>query len=63
MKQFGILYHYASISKGLIDSRDLVYFFSVTGLMIVLTKKIKKKWNFLFSTQFLVQKWPLSNLA
>lgn len=38
IKQLGILYHYDSISKGLIDSRDLIYFFSVSGLMILLTK-------------------------
>jgi len=38
IKQLGILYHYDSISKGLIDSRDLIYFISVSGLMILLTK-------------------------
>ena len=38
IKQFGILYHYESISKGLIDSRDLIYFLSVTSLMLHLTK-------------------------
>ena len=38
IKQLGILYHYESISKGLIDSRDLVYFLSVTSLMLLLTK-------------------------
>ena len=47
LKQFGILYHYESISKGLIDSRDLVYFLSVTGLMIVLTKTVlgSRQWH------------------
>lgn len=38
VKQLGILYHYESMSKGLIDSRDLIYFFSVTFLMLLLTK-------------------------
>jgi len=38
IKQLGILYHYDSISKGLIDSRDLIYFTSVSGLVILLTK-------------------------
>lgn len=38
VKQFGILYHYDSLGKGLIDSRDVVYFFSVVGLMLVFTK-------------------------
>lgn len=39
-KQLGILYHYESMSKGLIDSRDLIYFLSVTGLMMLLTKTV-----------------------
>lgn len=33
----GIDFHYNSISKGVIDSRDLVYFFSITGLFLMLT--------------------------
>lgn len=40
IKQFGILYHYESLSKGLIDSRDLLYFISVGALMLVVTKTI-----------------------
>ncbi len=40
IKQLGILAHYESMSRGLIDSRDLIYFFSVTGLMILLTKTV-----------------------
>ena len=38
IKQLGILYHYESMSKGLIDSRDLIYFISVIFLMLLLTK-------------------------
>jgi ABC-2 type transport system permease protein len=38
IKQFGILYHYESLSKGLIDSRDIIYFVSVIFLMLLLTK-------------------------
>ena len=38
IKQLGILYHYDSMSKGLIDSRDLIYFFSITSLMLLFTK-------------------------
>ncbi len=38
IKQLGILYHYHSMSKGLIDSRDLIYFFSITSLMLLFTK-------------------------
>ena len=38
IKQLGILYHYESMSKGLIDSRDLIYFLSVASLMLLFTK-------------------------
>jgi ABC-2 type transport system permease protein len=38
IKQLGILYHYESISKGLIDSRDIVYFLCVIALMLLLTR-------------------------
>ncbi|MBA4145826.1 MAG: gliding motility-associated ABC transporter permease subunit GldF, partial [Cytophaga sp.] len=34
----GILYHYESLSKGLIDSRDLIYFFSAIFFLLFLTK-------------------------
>ncbi|HLT71533.1 MAG TPA: gliding motility-associated ABC transporter permease subunit GldF [Cyclobacteriaceae bacterium] len=40
IKQLGILYHYESIGKGLVDSRDLVYFFSVGFLMLAATKVV-----------------------
>ncbi len=40
--QLGIDYHYNTIRKGLIDSRDLVYFFSIIFIMLFITKwKIK----------------------
>jgi ABC-2 type transport system permease protein len=44
--QLGILYHYNSMSKGLIDSRDLVYFFSVICAMLLFTNLIlrSRKW-------------------
>lgn len=44
--QMGILYHYNSMSKGLIDSRDLIYFLSVISLMLLLTNLIlrSRKW-------------------
>jgi len=38
IKQLGILFHYESMSKGLIDSRDLIYFLSITFLMLLFTK-------------------------
>jgi ABC-2 type transport system permease protein len=40
IKQLGILGHYDSMSRGLIDSRDLIYFLSVIGLMLLLTKTV-----------------------
>lgn len=46
MMQWGILYHYESMSKGLIDSRDVAYFLSVIALMIILTRFVlgSRKW-------------------
>ncbi len=38
VKQLGITYHYNSLSKGLIDSRDVLYFLSVIFLMLSITK-------------------------
>jgi ABC-2 type transport system permease protein len=40
IKQFGILYHYDALSKGLIDSRNIIYFVSVGALMLLFTKTI-----------------------
>ena len=40
IKQLGILEHYGSMGRGLIDSRDVLYFLSITGLMLLLTKTI-----------------------
>jgi ABC-2 type transport system permease protein len=40
IKQMGLLYHYESLGKGLIDTRDVIYFVSVTGLMLLLTRII-----------------------
>lgn len=37
IEMVGIDFHYRSISRGLIDSRDLVYFASMVTLMLVLT--------------------------
>jgi ABC-2 type transport system permease protein len=37
LRQFGALYHYESVSRALIDSRDLVYFISTTALFLFFT--------------------------
>lgn len=46
IEKLGILYHYSSMGKGLIDSRDLIYFFSVITLMLLITHLIigSRKW-------------------
>jgi len=44
--QIGMIYHYNSMSKGLIDIRDLVYFLSIICGMLLLTNLIlrSRKW-------------------
>lgn len=46
IQQLGILYHYNALSRGLIDSRNLVYFLSMIILMLSLTKLVlsSRKW-------------------
>ncbi len=38
IKSLGMSDHYSSISRGVVDTRDLVYFFSLIGLFLFLTK-------------------------
>lgn len=47
ISQVGMQFHYNSISRGLLDSRDLVYFLSVIALFIYATALSlnKRKWN------------------
>lgn len=47
IKQLGILYHYQALSKGLIDSRDIIYFISVAVVMLSFTHLIlqSRKWD------------------
>lgn len=47
LQMAGIKFHYNSISRGVIDSRDIIYFASVTGLMLYLTKTSlqRKMWQ------------------
>jgi ABC-2 type transport system permease protein len=40
IKQLGVLYHYDSLRKGVLDTRDVVYFLSAIFLMLSLTKLI-----------------------
>jgi ABC-2 type transport system permease protein len=39
MEMLGIDFHYRSISRGVIDTRDVIYFFSVIGLFLVITHR------------------------
>ena len=44
LRQLGINEHYKSISRGVIDSRDLIYFVALTaGFIYLTTKQIKSK--------------------
>lgn len=38
LEQLGMLYHYNTLSKGLVDSRDVMYFLSIILLFLLLTK-------------------------
>jgi len=46
IQQFGIEEHYYSISRGLIDSRDIVYYFCLLSIFTLLTKLalVSRKW-------------------
>lgn len=46
ISQLGIAHHYAAISKGLVDSRDVLYFISVIAIMVLATKLVlrSRKW-------------------
>lgn len=46
VQMMGIEYHYNSISRGVIDTRDVIYFFSVTGIFLALTVNSleRRKW-------------------
>ena len=47
IKYIGINSHYLSLSKGVVDSRDIVYFISLNTLFILLTQTIllTRKWQ------------------
>lgn len=45
IQKIGIDYHYTSISRGVLDSRDIIYFLSVMVLFLSLTKTALDKRN------------------
>ncbi len=57
VQMIGIDYHYNSISRGLIDSRDVIYFLSVIVLFLIFTKTSleRRKWEGGFSFQNVLQ--------
>ena len=38
IEQLGISAHYKSMSRGVIDTRDIIYFLSITSVFLILTK-------------------------
>ncbi|MBL7846973.1 MAG: gliding motility-associated ABC transporter permease subunit GldF [Cyclobacteriaceae bacterium] len=40
IRQLGIQYHFESLGRGLIDSRDLVYFAGVSGMLLLAAKTV-----------------------
>ena len=46
LEQFGVVYHYNALSRGLMDSRDVLYFLSATAGVLLLTKLIigSRRW-------------------
>jgi len=46
IRNLGIYAHYTSMSRGVIDSRDLIYFLSITVLFLLFTKVVleSRKW-------------------
>ena len=47
VKSLGMRHHYESISRGVIDSRDVIYFLSVIVLFLMITRLVlqSRKWN------------------
>lgn len=43
LSQIGMDFHFQNISKGIIDSRDIIYFLSVCAISIMLTVRILEK--------------------
>jgi len=40
IEQLGVVYHYNALSRGLMDSRDILYFLSITATTILLTNLV-----------------------
>ena len=46
LERLGVVYHYNALSRGLMDSRDVLYFISATSVVLLLTKLIigSRRW-------------------
>jgi len=46
IEQLGALYHYNALSRGLMDSRDIIYFISMSTITLLLTNLVvgSRKW-------------------
>ena len=46
IERLGVVYHYDALSRGLMDSRDILYFLSITTGTILLTNLVigSRKW-------------------
>lgn len=46
INKLGIVFHYNALSKGLIDTRDVIYFISASGIALMITKLVlgTRKW-------------------
>ena len=46
VQMFGMLFHYDSLSRGVVDSRDVIYFLSIIGLFLMMTliSLERRKW-------------------
>jgi ABC-2 type transport system permease protein len=47
VQQLSITEHYDSMSRGVIDTRDVIYFLSLSGIFIVLTRTVlmSRRWG------------------
>jgi len=47
IKRLGVMHHYESISRGVVDTRDVVYFFCVMALFLMATRMVlqSRKWG------------------
>ena len=43
IEMMGIDFHYSSISRGVIDTRDVIYFVSITALLLLITERNLKR--------------------